>query len=237
MKAVLAILALAALPLFGVQAAVIDTFKTGVNEGTGAVLADDAVDSNWTIVSLTGGSDGTFPRAAVVTTPEPGWFSGVPMAGTGLITRGTSYNGQNGTYAYQYQFSVNTATHNNFSVSGLAWADDQVRVLLNGNEIMAMSAVIWNAAPVSFSSVNQSYFVNGLNTLTFEVFNSGGGPTALNVSGTVSATPIPEAHEWAMMFLALGIIAYYRREQLGLWWQQRTEPQFATCTPTSVRLP
>ncbi len=220
MKAVLAILALAALPLFGVQAAVIDTFKTGVDEGTGTVLSDNDTDSNWTIVSLTGGSDGTFPRAATVTTPEPGWFSGVPMAGTGLITRGTSYNGQNGTYAYQYQFSINTATHNNFSVSGLAWADDQVRVLLNGNEIMAMSAVIWNAAPVSFSSVNQSYFVNGLNTLTFEVFNSGGGPTALNVSGTVSATPIPEAHEWAMMFLAIGIIGYVRREQLVAWWQR-----------------
>lgn len=224
MKVVLIALALAVLPLFGLQAAVIDTFKTGVDESTGTVLADNATDSNWTIVSLTGGSDGTFPRAATVTTPEPGWYSGVPMAGTGLITRGTSYNGQNGTYAYQYQFSVNTATHENFGISGLAWADDQVRVLLNGNEIMALSAVIWNAAPVSFSSVDQSYFVNGLNTLTFEVFNSGGGPTALNVSGTVTATPIPEAHEWAMMFLAIGIIGYVRREQLAAWWKRSETP-------------
>ncbi|HEY1170406.1 MAG TPA: hypothetical protein VGH19_03460 [Verrucomicrobiae bacterium] len=227
MKAVLTTLALAILPLMDVQGATIDTFKTGIDESTGNVLADNAADVNWTIVSLTGGSDGSFPRAAVATGKEPGWHSSIPMAGTGLITRGTDWNGQNGTYAYQYQFTANTASYTNFAVGGLAWADDQVRVLLNGNEIMAMSSTIWNANPVSFTNATQAYFVNGLNTLTFEVYNSGGGPTALNVSGIVTATPIPEAHEWAMMLLALGMVGYFRREQIAEWWN-RQQAQITT---------
>jgi len=207
-------LSLAVISAAAASAATIDTFKTGVDEATGTVLANGLADNNWQLVSLTGGTDGTFPRAAITTAPEPGWYSGVPMAGTGLITRGTDYNGQNGTYAYEYKF-VLSAGMANLAVGGLAWADDQVRVLLNGNEIMAMSAVIWNAAPVSFTNSTQAYFVTGTNTLRFEVFNSGGGPTALNVSGVV--TGVPEAHEWAMMFLAIGIVGWVKREELARW--------------------
>lgn len=214
MRRILMALSLAVISASAASGATIDTFKTGVDEATGTVLANGVADNNWQLVSLTGGTDGTFPRAAITTAPEPGWYSGVPMAGTGLITRGTSYNGQNGTYAYEYQF-VLSAGMQNLAVGGLAWADDQVRVLLNGNEIMAMSAVIWNAAPVSFTNSTQAYFVTGTNTLRFEVFNSGGGPTALNVSGVV--TGVPEAHEWAMMFLAIGIVGWVKREELSRW--------------------
>ena len=222
MRTVLATLALAALPLLDVQAVVLDTFKTGVDESNGnAILADDTPDTNWTVASGPG-SDSPYPRTAIATVKEPGWYSGIPMAGTGLITRGTSYNGDNGTYAYQYQFTIDKTAYPTFTVGGLAWADDQVRVLLNGNEIMALSGVIWNAAPVSFTNATQSYFVNGLNTLTFEVLNSGGGPTALNVSGVV--TGVPEAHEWAMMILAVTVIGYYRREEIARWWKNE-QPQ------------
>lgn len=216
MRALLTTFALIVLPLFGLEAVVIDTFKTGVNEGTGAVLADDATDSNWIITS--GPADGSYPRAAVATSVASGWSGALPIAGTGLITRGSSVSGGVGTYTFAYQFTVNTATHNDFAIGGLVWADDFVRVLLNGNEIMAQSAHIWNQPPVSFTNATQGYFVNGLNTLTFEVLNTG-GDIALDVSGVVTATPIPEAHEWAMMFLAFGIIGYHRREQLANWWQ------------------
>jgi hypothetical protein len=214
MSRTLLALVVAAFPFLAANAAVLDTFKTGVDEATGTVLANGVADNNWQLVSLTGGTDGTFPRAAITTAPEPGWYSGVPMAGTGLITRGTSYNGQNGTYAYEYQFVLGAGMQN-LAVGGLAWADDQVRVLLNGNEIMAMSAVIWNAAPVSFTNSTQSYFVAGTNTLRFEVFNSGGGPTALNVSGVV--TGVPEPHEWAMIFFAIGIVGWIKRDELAHW--------------------
>lgn len=223
MRAVFLALTLTAWPLIATQAVVLDTFKTGVDESTGTVLADDALDTNWTIASGPG-TDGSFPRTAVATTKEPGWYSGIPMAGTGLITRGTSYNGDNGTYAYEYQFTITKDSALTYAVGGLAWADDQVRVLLNGNEIMALSGVIWNAAPVTFTNATQSYFVNGINTLRFEVLNSGGGPTALNVSGVVTA--VPEPAEWAMMFLALGLIGYYRREDIARW--IRSSPRRST---------
>lgn len=223
MRALPIILIATVLPFLSPEAAVIDTFKTGVDEGTGTVLADNATDSNWIITS--GPADGSYPRAAVATGPSGGWSGALPIAGTGLITRGTSVSGAVGTYTYAYQFTINTATHANFAIGGLTWADDYVRVLLNGNEIMALSGHIWNQPPVSFTNSTQGYFVNGLNTLTFEVLNTG-GDTALNVSGVVTATPIPEAHEWAMMFLAIGIIGYVRREQLVAWWQ-RTDARLA----------
>ncbi|HEY1170407.1 MAG TPA: hypothetical protein VGH19_03465 [Verrucomicrobiae bacterium] len=209
MRAAVPALALAVLPLTCLQAIVIDTFKTGVNETTGTILADNATDSNWIITSLTGGnSDGTFPRPATVTDPASGWSSALPIAGTALITRGTTVAGVYGTYTFAYQFSINTATHSGFAIGGLTWADDYIRVLLNGNEIMAMSGHIWNQPPVSFTNSNQAYFLNGLNTLTFEVLNTG-GDVAMNASGVVTATPIPEAHEWAMMMLAFGIMGYF----------------------------
>lgn len=192
------------------QATVINTFMTGVDESnSNALLADNAADSNWSITAITS-SDGTVPRAATVTyqddTPS-GWTA--PIAGTRIITRGTSVSGVNGTYTYTYQFTLNTALQSNFNLSGLVWADDQVRVLLNGNQIMALSAVIYNQPAVSFSTANQSYFVNGINALTFEVVNSGGGPTGIDVSGTITANTVPEPGQWAMMAVALGGIAMF----------------------------
>lgn len=215
MRRALMALTLAVLPFAGIKGATLDTFKTGIDESTGAVLANGVADSNWLIVGLTGGTDGTFPRAATATTTvASGWSSAIPMAGTGLITRGSDINGQSGTYAYEYKFVLGAGLQN-LAVGGLTWADDQVRVLLNGNEIMALSAVIYNSAPVSFTNSNQAYFVTGTNTLRFEVFNSGGGPTALNASGIV--TGVPEAHEWAMMFLAVAVVGWAKRDELGRW--------------------
>lgn len=198
------------------SAVVIDTFRTGVDEGNGnALLADNVADNNWTISAISG-SDGTVPRAATTTfggdTPG-GWTA--PLAGTRIITHGTSVNGVNATYTFTYQFTINTATHNAFSISGMTWADDRVRVLLNGNEIMPLSAVIWNQPAVSFSSSNQSFFQNGVNTLSFEVVNSGGGPTGLDVSGTVSAPAVPKPHEWAMILGTGGILILWRRRELA----------------------
>ncbi len=231
MKALLGLFLAGILGSSTVQAVVINTFATGVNESTGVVLADNAADSNWNITALDTGSDGTLPRAATVTlgddTPS-GWTA--PLAGTEIITRGTSVMGVSGTYTYSYQFSLNTALQSGFSIAGSVWADDQVTVYLNGNQIMAQSAVIWNQPAVAFSSVNQAYFVNGVNTLTFAVYNSGGGATGLDVSGTVSATKaVPEAGEWAMMAAALsGLIFFYRRE-LRDHWSQYGESNLTLC--------
>ena len=201
----------------GAQAVVIDTFRTGVDESNGnALLADKVADSNWIITSITGGADGTVPRAATtINPPTSAWTA--PIAGTRDITRGTSSDGPVGTtYTYRYQFTLDTSAFTGFGLSGLVWADNQVRVLLNGNEILAQTGNIISSPAVSFSTSNQSYFQNGVNSLTFEVLNSSQNPTGLDVSGTVTATAtaVPEAHEWAMMFAATGLVVWWRRREV-----------------------
>ena len=199
----------------GAQAVVINTFKTGVDESNGdALLADNVADSNWIITSITGGADGTVPRAATTINPvTSGWTA--PIAGTRSITRGTSSGGEKGaTYTYRYQFTLDTSAFTDFGLSGLVWADNQVRVLLNGNQILAQTGNIRSSPAVSFSTINQSYFQNGINSMTFEVLNTTEDSTGLNVSGTVTATAVPEAHEWAMMFAATGMIVWRRRREV-----------------------
>ncbi len=206
-----ALFAWASLPA---QGATINTFATGVNESTSALLADNVADTNWNITAISA-SDGTVPRAATTTVGDDtpgGWTA--PLAGSRVITRGNSVSGVNATYTYTYEFTLDTSIQSNFSLSGLVWADDRVRVLLNGNEVLALTAVIWNQPHVSFSTGNQSFFQNGVNTLSFEVLNSGGGPTGLNATGIVTATAVPEPHEWAMIFMVGGTLLYLKRRDL-----------------------
>ena len=200
-----------------VSGGVIYNFATGVDEATGQVLADNQPDNNWIISNVDSPGDGTVPRPATVTNPEGGWNASVPIAGTGIITRGDSYQGQTTAYYYTHQFTLNTVHFTQFAMSGKVWADDQVQVLLNNNLVLTRTGDLWNTLPTTFSANNQSFFVNGLNTLTFIVWNSGSGPTGLDVIGSVTA--VPEASEWVMLVGALGMAGLCYRRQLSGWWQ------------------
>lgn len=199
------------------QAVTIATFKTGVDEtNNDALLADDAVDTTWSIANVTGAGDGSTPRSATVAAGSlPGAWSGSVIAGTGFITRGTSVVGTDGaTYTYQTTFTLDKINFSNFSFSGSAWADNTVSVILNGN-VIGTSA---NLATLNFSTVNQSYFLNGLNTLQLSVFNNV-TDTGVSFSGIITATPVPEPHEWAMMFIVFGFLGWHYRAR----WQPLLE--------------
>jgi hypothetical protein len=197
------------------QAGSIQTFRTGVDEATGTPLAVGQEDKNW-ILTATGAPDGVLPRAAVVVGREQGWYSApgssVAIPGTGYISRGASWTGATTTYSYTYNFNLDTTGNHGITMQGTIWADDQVEIRLNNNVIMPMSDVLWNKAPISFQWLNQ-YFVNGNNSLTFTVLNSGGGPTGLDVSGSIIVST-PEAAEWAMLLGGLGMVGLYWRKDL-----------------------
>ncbi len=201
-----------------VHGVTITTIKTGVDETNGnAFLADDAADVTWSIVSITGGTDGTVPRSATtVAASLPSGWTGNAIAGTQFIGRGTSSVGiDSSTYVYQTTFNLNTALFNNFAFSGSTWGDNTVSVILNGN-VIGTSA---NLSTLNFSTVNQSYFVNGVNTLQLSVANNV-TDTGVSFSGTITATAVPEAGEWAMMLAVLtGFGWRYRRE--GSEWIRR----------------
>ncbi|MGV3756714.1 MAG: hypothetical protein ACO1QS_15130 [Verrucomicrobiota bacterium] len=199
------------------HAATIATFRTGVDETNGnALLADDAADTTWSIVNVTGAGDGSTPRSATTAAGSlPGAWSGNAIAGTGFITRGTSVVGTDGaTYTYQTTFTLDKINFSSFSFSGSAWADNTVSVILNGN-LIGTSA---NLSTLNFSTVNQSYFLNGLNTLQLSVFNNV-TDTGVSFSGLITATPVPEPHEWAMMFIVFGFFGWHYRSR----WQPLLE--------------
>jgi hypothetical protein len=201
------------------SAYLLETIRTGVDESkNNALLATGATDSNWQITSITGGSDGSTPRSAVVVNREGGWYSGLPIDGTRIISRGTSYSAPGPyTYAYTYTFNVADPLHYNYGLGGSVWSDDSVSISLNGNTILNQSAVIYNKTPISFgynanAGTANNYFSTGLNSLTFYVYNTGGGPTGLDVSGLLTATP--EAAEWAMMLGGLALVSFFWRKDI-----------------------
>jgi hypothetical protein len=199
------------------HAVTIATFKTGVDETNGdALLADDVADVTWSIVSITGGTDGSTPRAATTAAGSlPGGWSGNVIAGTGFITRGTSVVGIDiATYVYQTTFTLDKINFANFAFSGSAWADNSVSVILNGN-VIGTSA---NLSTLNFSTMNQSYFLNGLNTLQLSVYNNV-TDTGVSFSGLITATPVPEPHEWAMMLIVIGFCGWHYRAR----WQPLLE--------------
>jgi hypothetical protein len=193
------------------SAVTIKTIKTGVDESNGdALLADDAADANWSLASVTGGTDGTTPRTAtVVAASLPGGWAGKVIAGTGFITRGTSQVGTDGaTYNFETTFNLDTVNFGSFTFSGSTWADNTVSVILNGN-VIGTSA---NLAQLDFTTSNQSYFVNGLNTLRLSVFNNV-TDVGVSFSGLITATPVPEPHEWAMMLIVFGFFGWHYRSR------------------------
>lgn len=106
----------------------------------------------------------------------------------------------NGTFLGPVTFAVNfslagydlaTAT-----LSGLLAVDDIVTVTLNGNTIFQDlnaydgSLANWQGYQ-SYGTDVASYFNAGLNTLLFEVTNSGAYPAGLNATVLVEASPVP----------------------------------------------
>lgn len=144
------------------------------------------VDPNWTVIQAPVAVSGQAfsvqgPTPPWVTSPNANWID--PFNTGGLI------QDPSGQYTYQRQFTINTATHTNFTLTLLYAVDNSVQFFLNGNAIQAPpGGVTPLTGPITVN--NQGWFVNGLNTLTAVVRNFSGplnNPTGLLIDGTLTA--------------------------------------------------
>lgn len=146
---------------------------TGWNYASNSLLSSPT-DPYW---SISGGTSGPNPNIIAPFTPHwnvlpnSQWLSPYP-----------SYTGDaNTTYTYTFKFCMKgEPCQSNPLLNLQVLSDNDCVVKLNGNTIS--SSGIYFKIPVNVSTTNCNYFLNGVNTITFEVYNVT-SPTGLNVSG------------------------------------------------------
>lgn len=176
------------------SAAMITTlYGSGVDDG-GILLGDGATDGHYTFVA---GSSSSVGAAYVVSRIGGGWAT---LTGSRWISSSADNAGISGIYTTT--FDLAGFDHTTANVFGLVAYDDDLVIYLNGSKVYENLENAWSA-PRSFSIADK--FVSGLNTLSFYVANTGGGPTGLNVAlrGTASPVPIPGA----VWMLGTGLLA------------------------------
>ncbi len=157
--------------------------------------------ADWMLISATDPSGGTLPgivtpRSANVMDDADRHLGGPKNWGTQsganwISVRGTAANVPPGTYTFQYCFSL-CSSFENADITLSILVDNSATVWLNNN--LAASTVTGFGSPTKVNITNQSWFLPGLNCLTFVVVNNplGGtspdNPMGLNVVGSVSAT-------------------------------------------------
>jgi len=185
----LAALALVAFAVPAANAATITTlYNTGV-DALGNPLAEDAVDSHYTV---TGGTQG--PQA-YATTSANGW----PVAPFGpWLGDNTSSTWLTPTLDSNADFGAVYTFTTTFDLTGLDPLTAVINGMWAGDDGFGLSDIILNGVPTGqlsggFTSWTPfsltSGFVPGINTLSFQVENSGGGPTGVRVEMRGSAVP------------------------------------------------
>jgi hypothetical protein len=183
-------------------------YNTGVNTTSGtdnsyAVQYSSTANSTYSGVSSA--------LAQVVSSPV--WDANNATS-SWISTSSGAYN-VGGYYLYTTTFNASKVT--GADQLGLNFeADDTItRILLNGIQVYtgSISGLNYN----SFTGVNVSGLQNGLNTLQFEVYNTGGSrQNATGLRAELSA--VPEAATWAMMISGFGLvgISLRRNRKVGV---------------------
>jgi hypothetical protein len=205
-----------------VYAATITTlFNTGV-DSTGTPLPHGTVgDSHYSLISVPSGS-----TSATRIITSAGGFPIGPYIGDNTLSawigpnNDDDLNGPVGAYTYRTTFDLTGFNPSTASIMG-GWTTDNdgLDILINGTSLGFTTPFTAFASGFFAFSVT-SGFVSGVNTLDFVVSN-GGGPTALRVEATGTASPatspvpIPAA-AWLFGSALLGLTGISRRKRASL---------------------
>lgn len=173
-------------------------FNTGV-DSTGTPLPHGTVpDPHYTLLSTPPGS-----TLATRSITSAGGFPIPPYIGDNALSawigpnNDDDLNGPTGPYLYRTTFDLTGFNESTAAITG-NWATDNsgAGILINGAPLLFVSGGFSSFTPFSISAG----FAPGVNTLDFRVLN-GGGPTALRVEMSGTATPIAPVPEPASLLL------------------------------------
>ena len=187
--------------------AITTLYSTGV-DNAGVGTSGNGVDLHWTLAggtAYTGATNGQFPVPPwVAETALSRWVTPQPLA---------AHSEPKIDFTYSTTFSLAGFDPKSASFSGKFAADDTVTLVTLNGVALPISGGGYKSWTAFDSSTGQ--FLAGLNTLSFTVYNGGGGPTGLDVqlNGSADASVIPEAATWAMMVtgFAMAGTAFRRR--------------------------
>jgi hypothetical protein len=193
-------------------------FNTGVN-ASGTPLPDNTIgDPHYTLTIVPGGSTTTLRvRTSASGFPIPPYNGDDSLSAWIGPNNDSALDGPVGAYTYHTTFNLTGFNPATASISGV-WSTDNegLDILING--VSTGNSIPSATSYTSFHSFSiGSGFLAGINTLDF-VVNNDGGPTALRVEMTGTATPlataVPEPHSLILLSLgAGGIWAYCRRRR------------------------
>lgn len=207
----LSTLALAFGPVDRAQAATIASlYNTGV-DASGAVIADGASESHYTLTSLPGGTSNLIARTDVGGFPIPPWLGNNTTSAWIGPSNDLALNAPGGDYTYRTTFDLSSFVASTAQITG-RWSTDNtgVDIFLNGTSL-GLTQGGFGAFSPDFTIA--SGFTSGVNTLDF-VVNNGGGPTGLRVelTGTANAASVPEPSDMLGTAIAFGSIVMLKRK-------------------------
>ena len=187
------------------QATPISTlFNTGV-DASGTVLADGTSgpsgDPHYKLISVPVGSTTDIRiRTSAGGYPIPPYSLDNTSSRWIGPNNDSQVDGPVGTYRYQTTFDLTGFNPSTASVTG-NWATDNngLDILINGTSLGYTTSYTSFQDGFSPFTVSSGFF-GGVNTLWFDVYN-GGGPTALRVEMSGTATPLAPVPEPASLLL------------------------------------